>query len=117
MAALVGREPQVGGNSTLVLRIGGDLQEMEPGGVLGQFFEAPPTVRSIVEALRKAKVDRRISSVIIRADRRGGAVGQGPGGARRDRRLPAIRQADRRLSGIRRRAGVLPRDAPATRSS
>jgi protease-4 len=66
MAALVGRQPQVSGNSTLVLKIGGDLQEMEPGGVIGQFFEAPPTVRSLVDALRKAKVDRRISSVVIR---------------------------------------------------
>jgi protease IV len=66
MALVVGRTPQVSGNSTLVLKIGGDLQEMEPGGVIGQFFEAPPTVRGIVDALRKAKVDRRVSSVIIR---------------------------------------------------
>ncbi|MDQ3213992.1 MAG: signal peptide peptidase SppA [Acidobacteriota bacterium] len=66
MAALVGRQPQVAGNSTLVLKIGGNLEEMEPGGVIGQFFEAPPTVRSLVEALRKAKVDRRIASVVIR---------------------------------------------------
>ncbi len=66
MALFVGREPQVAGNSALVLKIGGDLQEMEPGGVIGQFFEAPPTVRSLIDALRKAKVDRRISSVIIR---------------------------------------------------
>src|SRR5580765_3610910 len=66
MALFVGREPQVSGNSTLVLRVGGDLQEMEPGGVIGQFFEAPPTVRSLVESLRKAKVDKRVASVIIR---------------------------------------------------
>ncbi|MEP6915393.1 MAG: signal peptide peptidase SppA [Acidobacteriota bacterium] len=66
MALLVGREPQVSGNSTLVLKIGGDLQEMEPSGVIGQFFEAPATVRSVVESLRKAKVDRRIASVVIR---------------------------------------------------
>lgn len=66
MAVFVGREPQVAGNSTLVLRIGGDLQETEPGGVIGQIFEGQPTVRSLVDALRKAKVDRRISSVIIR---------------------------------------------------
>ena len=105
------------GNSTLVLRIGGDLQEMEPGGVIGQFFEAPPTVRSLVEALRKAKVDRRISSVIIRPTGAGGAVGQGAGGPRRDPRLPPLGQADRRLSRVRRRAGVLPAPAPATRSS
>jgi protease IV len=66
MAILVGRPPQVSGNSTLVLRVGGNLQEMEAGGVIGQFFEAAPTVRSLVESLRKAKVDRRISSVVIR---------------------------------------------------
>jgi protease-4 len=66
MAVIVGRPPLVSGNSTLVLRVGGDLQEMEPGGVIGQFFEAPPTVRSLVDTLRKAKVDRRISSVVIR---------------------------------------------------
>ncbi len=66
MAVFVGREPQVAGGSTLVLRISGDLQETEPGGVIGQIFESQPTVRSLVEALRKAKVDRRISSVIIR---------------------------------------------------
>ncbi len=66
MALFVGREPQVVTNSTLVLKIGGDLQETEPGGVIGQFFEAPPTVHSLVDALRKARVDKRVSSVIIR---------------------------------------------------
>jgi protease-4 len=66
MALFVGRAPQVTGNSTLVLKIGGELQEIEPGGVIGQFFEAPSTVRSIVDALRKAKVDKRVTSVVIR---------------------------------------------------
>ncbi|HEX5476056.1 MAG TPA: signal peptide peptidase SppA [Vicinamibacterales bacterium] len=61
----VGREPQVTSGSTLVLRVGGDLAEVAPGGVLGQFIEAAPTVRSVVDALRKAKVDRRITSVIL----------------------------------------------------
>jgi protease-4 len=66
MGLAVGRGPLVSSNSTLLLEVTGDLQEAEPGGVLGQFFEAPPTVRSIVDALRKASVDRRVSSVIIR---------------------------------------------------
>src|SRR3954466_15645729 len=66
MYPAVGREPQVANHSTLVLRLAGNLEEMEPGGVLGQFIEAPPTVRSIVETLREAKVDSRISSVIIK---------------------------------------------------
>ena len=65
-ALLVGREPRVAGNSTLVVRVSGDLEEIEPGGLVGSFFEAPPTVRTLVDTLRKAKVDRRINSVVIR---------------------------------------------------
>jgi protease-4 len=66
MGLMVGRTPQIASNSTLVLQVSGDLQELEPSGVLDQFIEPPPTVRSLVESLRKAKVDRRVSSVIIR---------------------------------------------------
>jgi protease IV len=66
MGLAVGRPPTISSNSTLLLDVGGDLQETEPSGVLGQFIEAPPTVRSLVDALRKASVDRRVSSVIIR---------------------------------------------------
>jgi protease-4 len=65
-ALLVGRGPQIAGNSVLMMRVTGDLQEVEPGGVLGQLFESPPTVRSVTETLRKAKVDRRVTGVIIR---------------------------------------------------
>lgn len=66
MISAVGRGPEVTSNSTLVLRVGGDLNEMEAGGVLGPFFDGPPTVRSIVEMLRKAKTDKRITSVILK---------------------------------------------------
>jgi protease-4 len=65
-AMLVGREPRIERNSTLVLRIDSDLQEMEPGGVIGQLFDGPATVRSVVDSLRKAKVDARVGSVVIR---------------------------------------------------
>jgi protease-4 len=66
MALIVGRGPAIAGNSTLVLEVGGDLQEIEPSGVFDQLFEPPPTVRSVTDALRKAKVDRRITGVVIR---------------------------------------------------
>jgi len=72
----VGREPQVPSNSTLVLRIGGDLNEMEPGGVLGPFIEGPPTVRSVVEMLRKAKTDKRITSLIVKPSGAGALWGK-----------------------------------------
>jgi protease-4 len=65
MGLAVGRGSQIPSNSTLLLEVSGGLEETEPGG-LGVFLQAPPTVRSVVDALRKASVDRRISSVIIR---------------------------------------------------
>jgi protease-4 len=65
-AFAVGGGPQVSSNSALVVRVSGDLGEVEPGGLVGSLFEPPPTVRGVVDALRKAKVDRRVTSVIIR---------------------------------------------------
>src|SRR5262245_30412830 len=62
----VGREPEVASNSTLVIRVAGDLNEMDPGGVFGPFIETGPTVRGLVEMLRKAKADKRITSVILK---------------------------------------------------
>jgi protease-4 len=73
---VAGREPQVTGNSTLVLRLSGNLNETEPAGVLGQFFEAPPTVRGVVELLRKAKNDKRITSVIVKPSGAGALWGK-----------------------------------------
>jgi hypothetical protein len=64
--AVGGRGPQISSNSTLLIDVSGDLLETEPGGVIGQLLQAPPTVRSVVDSLRKAAVDRRVSSVIIR---------------------------------------------------
>jgi len=66
LVSAIGREPEIGGNSTLVLRIDGDLNEMEPGGVLGPFLESAPTVRNVVDMLHKAKTDGRIKSVIVK---------------------------------------------------
>jgi protease IV len=65
-AIFVGGQPSIRSNSALVLRVNGDLGEIEPGGLVGSLFEPPLTVPSVVEALRKAKVDRRVTSVIIR---------------------------------------------------
>ncbi|HUK33823.1 MAG TPA: signal peptide peptidase SppA, partial [Vicinamibacterales bacterium] len=64
---LVGREPTVGSNSTLVLKVGGDLSEVAPTNVVGYFRGAStPVVRTIVDNLHKAKVDARVSSVLLK---------------------------------------------------
>jgi protease-4 len=62
-----GRAPAVPVNATLVLRVGGDLTEIAPSDVVGLLRgQKAPTVRAIVENLRKAKVDGRISSVLLK---------------------------------------------------
>jgi protease-4 len=64
---LVGREPSIPSNATLMLRLGGDLAEVAPTDVVSYFRGVRrPTVRSIVENLRKAKVDRRVSAVLLK---------------------------------------------------
>jgi protease IV len=62
-----GREPAVRSNSVLVLRVGGDLAEIESSDVVG-FLRGgrTPTVRSIVDSLRKAKADSRIRAVLVK---------------------------------------------------
>src|SRR5213596_3384794 len=62
-----GRAPNVPADATLVLRVGGDLSELAPADVFG-FFRGvkTPTVRAVVESLRKAKKDSRIRAVLVK---------------------------------------------------
>src|SRR5216683_5156672 len=62
-----GREPSVPSNATLVLRVGGALTELAPNDVVGYLRGVKtPTVRSIVDNLRKAKVDSRVRAVMLK---------------------------------------------------
>jgi protease IV len=64
---LVGREPSVPSNAVLKLTLGGDLAEVAPTDVVAYLRGArTPTVRGIVDDLRKAKVDSRISAVLLK---------------------------------------------------
>jgi hypothetical protein len=64
---LVNREPSVARQSVLVLRVGGDLAEVTSTDVVGYLRGAKaPTVRAIVDNLRKAKVDARVQSVLLK---------------------------------------------------
>src|SRR5881628_2069422 len=64
---LIGREPSVASNSLLVLRVGGDLAEVAPNDVVGYLRgQRTPTVRGLVDNLRKARVDARVSAVLLR---------------------------------------------------
>jgi len=67
MYMAVGRAPSVPASATLVLRPGGDLQEVVPDDVVGQVFGRDAnTVRGFVDNLRKAKRDPRIKAVLLR---------------------------------------------------
>src|SRR3954471_23186059 len=62
-----GREPAVPSNATLVLRVGGSLAEMAPNDVVGYLRGTrTPTVRGVVDNLRKAKVDSRVRAVMLK---------------------------------------------------
>src|SRR5947208_1692842 len=62
-----GREPAVAANSTLVLRIGGNLTEIAPADVVGYLRGVrAPTIRSVVDNLRKAKADRRVRAILLK---------------------------------------------------
>jgi protease-4 len=66
MYLLVSRGPTVPASATLVLRPGGDLQEVIPDDVVGQVFGRDVrTVHAFVEALQKAKRDPRIKTVLL----------------------------------------------------
>ena len=67
MYLLFGREPAVPSSATLVLRVGGSLTELAPADVVGYLRGSKtPTVRSVVDTLRKAKVDPRVKSVLLK---------------------------------------------------
>src|SRR5471030_2626057 len=67
MYVLVGREPAVASDSTIILRVGGSLSELAPADVVGYLRGSKtPTVRSIVDNLRKAKVDPRVKAVLLK---------------------------------------------------
>ena len=65
---LFGREPAIPANATLTLRMGGDLAEVAPGDIIGYMSGGArtPTVRSLIDNLRKAKVDARVSAVLLK---------------------------------------------------
>lgn len=64
---MVGREPSVPSNATLTLQLGGDLAEIAPTDVVSYVSGVrTPTVQSVVDNLRKAKVDRRVGGVFLK---------------------------------------------------
>jgi protease-4 len=63
---MVGRGPSVPSNATLTLRLGGELAETEATDVFGLLSTSrAPTLRALIENLRKAKADSRVKAVLL----------------------------------------------------
>jgi protease-4 len=61
------RGPSVPDRATLVIRPGGELLDVRPDDIVGQFVGRDvTTLRSLVESLRKAKRDARVAAVVLR---------------------------------------------------
>ena len=68
MYFMVSSAPTVSSNSVLTLRVPGGLSERQANPLLTSFMGDVPTVRSVVDSLRKAKVDDRIRGVILMSE-------------------------------------------------
>ncbi|HJN47100.1 MAG TPA: signal peptide peptidase SppA [Vicinamibacterales bacterium] len=66
MYFMVSRAPSVASNSVLVLRVPGGLSERQANPLLTSLMGDGPTVQSVVNSLRKAKVDTRIRGVVLK---------------------------------------------------
>jgi protease-4 len=53
-------------SATLVLPVEAPWSEVEPSEVLQQFFDAPPSLRSTIDLIRRAKTDTRIKTLVIK---------------------------------------------------
>ena len=83
--------------ATLIVRVSGDFTELPPDNLVRPIHPAArvlPSVRAIVENIRKAKVDTADRGAAADARRyRGAVLGQDSGNPRRDHRLPEVGQA------------------------
>ena len=73
--------PSVPANATLYLPIEAPFSELERNDVISQFVRVPPTLRQTLEAIRKAKLDTRVKTLVIMPRRRRRAVGTAAGSA------------------------------------
>jgi protease-4 len=68
--------PSVSSNSTLFLRVQAPFPEIESNNVLSQFVAAPPTLRTVVAAMDKARQDDRIRGMVVIPTTSGAMWGQ-----------------------------------------
>ena len=71
-----GPSVQVPANATLHLKLEAPFSEIEPIDVLGELFNRPPSLRSTIETIKRAKADARVTGLVIRPQGMGGLWAQ-----------------------------------------
>ncbi len=64
-ASLGGRRASVPSSTALVLRLDADLGEVEGSGLFDRFVVGPPTVRALIDAIGRAKTDKRVKGLVL----------------------------------------------------
>jgi protease IV len=64
-ASLGGRRASVPSSTALILRLDGDLGEVEGSGLFDRFVVGPPTVRALIDAIGRAKTDKRVKGLVL----------------------------------------------------
>jgi protease-4 len=69
VSAVRGQRPSIKDNSVLALRVSGSLPDYVPENPLNRLFSSPPqSLTSLISQFRKAKVDKRISAIVLDID-------------------------------------------------
>ena len=71
-----GATPTVSSNSTLYFSIEAPLPEIDRLDAFSAFVPTPPTLRHVLDAIRRAKTDTRVKSIVIRPQITGALWGQ-----------------------------------------
>lgn len=66
IASLARPTTVVPASATLVLPLKAPWSEIDPSEVAQQFFNAPPSLRSTIDLIRRAKTDNRVKTLVIR---------------------------------------------------
>src|SRR5689334_20700181 len=63
-------------SSTLTLRVAAPYSEIERSDLVRQLLETPPTLRSTIDLIRRAKADPRVKVLVVRLAGAGALWGQ-----------------------------------------
>lgn len=69
VSAVRGQRPSIKDNSVLALRVSGPLPDYVPDNPVNRLFSSPPqSLTGLISQFRKAKVDKRISAIVLDID-------------------------------------------------